>query len=355
MSMSSSSLETQWKVEMVLRAAGLASLMATSWFLARKILPLLESATDNEDNKNKTGTGMKILKQLGINPQTNLTDYELVIAAQLVLPETKKCQNTWDDIGGLDEILLDVKRKMINPLLHSDVFKHSRLASAPKGALFYGPPGCGKTMIARGIASQSGFRFINLQMSFLLNKWYGESQKYTAAIFSLARKLQPSVIFIDEIDSFLRNRDSTDHEATAMMKAEVMALWDGLTTDSSAQIILIGATNRPNDIDPAVLRRMPLKFHIPLPTADQRSLIFRKILKNEIISDSIDYNQLGKLSEGLSGSEIKEVCRQAVIKQMNLTIENGNEALGPVTFDDLVSELNCSNSCLSVIEDEDLE
>ena len=84
---------------------------------------------------------MKILKQLGINPQTNLTDYELVIAAQLVLPETKKCQNTWDDIGGLDEILLDVKRKMINPLLHSDVFKHSRLASAPKGALFYGPPG----------------------------------------------------------------------------------------------------------------------------------------------------------------------------------------------------------------------
>ena len=75
-------------------------------------------------------------------------------------------------------------------------------------------------MIARGIASQSGFRFINLQMSFLLNKWYGESQKYTAAIFSLARKLQPAVIFIDEIDSFLRNRDSTDHEATAMMKVK---------------------------------------------------------------------------------------------------------------------------------------
>ena len=134
-----------------------------------------------------------------------------------------------------------------------------------------------------------------------------------------------------------------------------MALWDGLTTDSSAQIILIGATNRPNDIDPAVLRRMPLKFHIPLPNACQRSLIFRKVLCNEQVSDSIDYAQLGKLSEGLSGSEIKEVCRQAVIKQMNLTIENGNKNLGPVTFSDLVAELNSSKSCLSVIEDGDLD
>ena len=97
----------------------------------------------------QTGAGMKILKQLGINAQTNLTDYELVIAAQLVLPETKKCNNTWDDIGGLDDLLLDVKRKMINPLLHSDVFKHSRLASAPKGALFYGPPGNQNWLLAK--------------------------------------------------------------------------------------------------------------------------------------------------------------------------------------------------------------
>ncbi|XP_063723222.1 outer mitochondrial transmembrane helix translocase-like isoform X2 [Symsagittifera roscoffensis] len=279
------------------------------------------------------------MKRLGLSSSVTLTDYELIIAAQVVQAEEAKKTSTWDDIGGMDDLLRAVERKLIKPLLFSDMFANSRLASAPKGALFYGPPGCGKTMIARGIASQSGFHFINVQTSFLMNKWYGESQKYTAAIFSLARKLQPAVVFIDEVDSFLRNRDSSDHEATAMIKAEVMALWDGITTETNTQIIIIGATNRPNDIDPAVRRRMPLKFYVPLPSQSQRSQIFKKVLKGEAVSAHVDYDALGEKSEGLSGSEITEVCRQAVIKQMNIAIENDKTDMDSVTFEDLANEI----------------
>ncbi len=130
-----------------------------------------------------------------------------------------------------------------------------------------------------------------------------------------------------------------------------MALWDGITTDSSSQIIIIGATNRPNDIDPAVRRRMPVKFYVPMPSSPQRCQIFRKVLKAEKVSESVDYETLGHKSEGLSGSDITEVCRQAVIKQMNLALENNGDVLDDVTFEDLLVEIDKFKSPLLKQED----
>ena len=114
-----------------------------------------------------------------------------------------------------------------------------------------------------------------MHVSTLTDKWFGESNKLVSALFSLARKLQPSIIFIDEIDSFLRQRSSSDHEVTGMMKAEFMSMWDGLNTTNDTRILVLGATNRPNDIDAAILRRMPKRFSIKLPDSQQR----RNILK----------------------------------------------------------------------------
>ncbi|XP_034025509.1 ATPase family AAA domain-containing protein 1-A-like [Thalassophryne amazonica] len=167
----------------------------------------------------------------------------------------------------------------------------------PKGVLLCGPPGCGKKMIAKAVAKASECHFINLQASALTDKWYGESQKLTAAIFSLAAKIQPCIIFIDEIDSFLRNRSSQDGEAIAMMKAQFLSLWDGL--QGSGQVMVMGATNRPYDIDPAILRRMPTAFHVKLP-----------------VSSSIDLKEIAEQTEGFSGSDLKEICRNAVIHQV---------------------------------------
>ena len=150
-------------------------------------------------------------------------------------------------------------------------------------------------MLAKALAKESGATFINIAASVLTNKWYGESNKLVAGLFSLARKTQPSIIFIDEIDSFLRERTKGDHEVTGMMKAEFMTcvlafqccmnklrpccrLWDGLLS-ASDRILVLGATNRPNDIDAAILRRMPKRFAVQLPNTEQRLKILSLVLE----------------------------------------------------------------------------
>uniref|UniRef100_A0A2I3H2R6 Outer mitochondrial transmembrane helix translocase n=1 Tax=Nomascus leucogenys TaxID=61853 RepID=A0A2I3H2R6_NOMLE len=210
------------------------------------------------------------------------------------------------------------------------------------GVLLYGPPGCGKTLIAKATAKEAGCRFINLQPSTLTDKWYGESQKLAAAVFSLAIKLQPSIIFIDEIDSFLRNRSSSDHEATAMMKAQFMSLWDGLDTDHSCQVIVMGATNRPQDLDSAIMRRMPTRFHINQPVGfKQREAILKLILKNENVDRHVDLLEVAQETDGFSGSDLKEMCRDAALlcvrEYVNSTSEESHDEdeIRPVQQQDL--------------------
>jgi SpoVK/Ycf46/Vps4 family AAA+-type ATPase len=162
-------------------------------------------------------------------------------------------------------------------------------------------------MLAKALAKESGATFINIAASVLTNKWFGESNKLVAGLFGLARKTQPSIIFIDEIDSFLRERSKGDHEATAMMKAEFMtyvtatcfglampleshvhrSLWDGLLSGSD-RILILGATNRIQDIDPAFLRRMPKQFSLPLPDAAQREKILSLVSRPTELSHSLE-------------------------------------------------------------------
>lgn len=126
----------------------------------------------------------------------------------------------------MDPIISQLREAVIFPLCYPQLFDSAAgLFGAPKGVLLYGPPGCGKTMIGKALAKESGATFINIRGSILTNKWFGESNKLVSALFSLAKKLQPTIIFIDEIDSMMRERSSNDHEVTGMMKAEFMTLW----------------------------------------------------------------------------------------------------------------------------------
>lgn len=292
----------------------------------------------------------KLLKKIGIDG-VKLSEYELTVAADIVDPLILPI--TWKDIGGLRETIEEIKESVIFPIQQKDIFKNSTLLSAPKGVLLHGPPGCGKTMIAKATAKEAGCRFINLQVSSLTDKWYGESQKLAAAVFSLAVKLQPCIIFIDEIDSFLRMRDKSDHEATAMMKAQFMSLWDGLMTDSTCQVVVMGATNRPQDVDKAILRRMPCSFHVGLPDAEQRKDILKIILKKEKLNEDVDLDKLATLTEGYSGSGLKEICRVAAMScvrdyvkkknnpqmQDSIQDENGQPHIRPIEMDDLLLAL----------------
>ncbi|KAA8915308.1 hypothetical protein TRICI_002537 [Trichomonascus ciferrii] len=243
----------------------------------------------------------------------DLDEYEQVIISSVIAPADINVG--FRDVGGLGDIIDELRESVLYPLTEPGLFRHhSSLLQAPKGVLLYGPPGCGKTMLAKALAAESSANFINIKMSTIMDKWFGESNKLVAAIFSLAQKLQPCIIFIDEIDSFLRERQSSDHEITSMLKAEFMTLWDGLTTDG--RVMVLGATNRPNDIDSAILRRMPKRFAVPLPQFEERKKILQLMLKDATLDDSFDIDYVAEQTVGMSGSDIKETCRNAAMLAM---------------------------------------
>ncbi|KAF5596025.1 MSP1 AAA ATPase [Fusarium pseudoanthophilum] len=246
-----------------------------------------------------------------------LNEYENLVALEMVPPEDISVG--FDDIGGLDTIIEELKESIIYPLTMPHLYSHAApLLSAPSGVLLYGPPGCGKTMLAKAVAHESGASFINLHISTLTEKWYGDSNKIVRAVFSLARKMQPAIIFIDEIDAVLGTRRSGEHEASGMVKAEFMTLWDGLTSSNSsgmpARIMVLGATNRINDIDEAILRRMPKKFPVTLPETEQRRRILQLILQDtKTDPEHFNLDYVARITAGLSGSDIKEACRDAAM------------------------------------------
>ncbi|KAF8416991.1 putative membrane-spanning ATPase [Tirmania nivea] len=275
--------------------------------------------------------------QKGRRERMPLTQYEQKVVTEVVAPE--EIHVTFSSIGGLESIIEELRESIIYPLTKPELFAgHSSLLSAPKGVLLYGPPGCGKTMLAKALAKESQACFINLHISTLTEKWYGDSNKMVNAAFSLARKLQPCIIFIDEIDAVLRSRSAQDHEASAMVKAEFMTCWDGLLTASESEresnrIMVLGATNRIADIDEAILRRLPKKFNVPLPDANQRRRILSLILKDTRLDQGFDVEELVRCTVGFSGSDLKEACRDAamvplreLIRKRQAKLEAGSEA-----------------------------
>ncbi|KAJ1090599.1 hypothetical protein NDU88_003729 [Pleurodeles waltl] len=281
---------------------------AVTYFSIKWVCDALDPSREERQRLKKKA--QRLMKKIGVEGLI-LTEHEMSIAAHLVNPRDIKV--TWNDIAGLDDVIADLQDTVILPFQKRHLFKHSKLCQPPKGVLLHGPPGCGKTLLAKAIARASGCQFINLQPAALTDKWYGESQKLTASVFSLATKLQPCIIFIDEIDSFLRNRSALDHEATAMMKAQFMSLWDGLDTLPDCQVMILGASNRPQDVDSAILRRMPLTFQICQPTQQQRQEILQLILTGENMSHVVNLNELAVRTEGYSGSDLRELCRDAAM------------------------------------------
>ncbi|KAI0236811.1 mitochondrial dynamin GTPase Msp1 [Massospora cicadina] len=278
-------------------------------------LKYLMASLDPSQGKKKDAKSKseKLLDKYG-KKDLQLTEYEQIIATELVHPD--EIPINFADVGGLDLIIDELKETVIYPLKYPSLFnERSALLGPPKGVLLYGPPGCGKTMLAKCLAKESGAAFINilfLPLHVTGLRWqYGESNKLVAALFSLARKMQPCIVFIDEIDSFLRERRSNDHEVTGTMKAEFMTLWDGLTSGETSRIIVLGATNRPHDIDQAILRRMPKRFNVSPPNEDQRYQILKLFLKDAQLEGDFDFKRLAEITSGLSGSDLKELCRDA--------------------------------------------
>ncbi|ALC39685.1 CG4701 [Drosophila busckii] len=305
--------------QIVIQLARIGVIAAVTYYCAKWLVSTIDP-TNLAKKKAKEQAKLqlkKINKFANAGKELKLCDFnchELMIASHLVAPsDIEVC---WADIAGLDGVVQELRESVVLPVRHRNLFKHSQLWRPPKGVLLHGPPGCGKTLIAKAIARDAGMRFINLEVAVLTDKWYGESQKLAAAVFSLAHKLQPCIIFIDEIESFLRVRTSGDHEATAMMKTQFMMLWDGLVSDASCSVLVLGATNRPQDLDKAILRRMPAQFHIGLPQEQQRLQILNLILMQERLHPLVDLAKLAAMTPGYSGSDLRELCRHASVYRM---------------------------------------
>ncbi|CAG9464348.1 unnamed protein product [Pedinophyceae sp. YPF-701] len=200
--------------------------------------------------------------------RVGLTPHEADLVARGAI--MTRADSTFGAIGGLAAIKESLERDVVEPLQRPDVFCSPNMM-APKGLLLYGPPGTGKTMLAQAVASSVNLCFIKVQASVLLDKWVGETNKLVSAYFTLAQKLAPCVIFVDEVDSLMGARRDGDHELVAAYKTEFMQLWDGL----KAGVIVMGATNRPDSLDDAVKRRFNLRYEVPLPDSAGRAHIVR--------------------------------------------------------------------------------
>lgn len=296
------------RVELITLISRMILVGAFSYYSLKFMMNTLDPTKKQKKEAQKKA--QSIFQRLNItNIKTKLNEYELVVASQLIDPQS--IDITWNNIGGLDNIIDDIKSEVILPMKMPYIFTNTPCHRPPTGVLLHGPPGCGKTMLAKATARGAGARFINLEVAMLTDKWYGESQKLAKAVFTLAKKLQPCIIFIDEIDSFLRSRDSHDHEATAMVKAQFMTLWDGLETDTDCQVIIMGATNRPRDVDRAILRRMPAMYSIGLPNANKRKDILNAMVEPEILHSNVDLDRIAELTEDFSGSDLRELYRAA--------------------------------------------
>lgn len=232
------------------------------------------------------------------NGNLKLTLHEQIVHSSVVKHED--IHSTFDDIIGMQNIKDMLKRLMIDPMLN-------KKKKPPNGIILHGPPGAGKTMLVKALCKTLKIHFIVFEQNYIEQKMFGESAKIIKALFTLADKLKPCVIFIDEMDGLFGERNALDQAFITNIKTQLLMLIDGLITRDS-NIMLIGATNRLNSIDPAFKRRMRTHIHIPLPLHNDRIELFKYYFDN--VSDAdMNYETLADNTIGFSGSDISEVCK----------------------------------------------
>ena len=281
-----------------------------------------DKGKENKDGKDpKEGKSAFLLNCYpdGVGPDTDLIE---MIEKEVV--ENNPCVK-FEDIAELDQAKRTLQEAVLLPLLMPDFFRGIRRPW--KGVLLYGPPGTGKTLLAKALATQGKTTFFNVSATTFASKWRGESEKLVRLLFEMARFYAPSTIFIDEVDSIGTKRGEGDNEASRRVMAEMLVQMDGVSSMSENDelsneelkkkiVMVLAATNHPWDLDDALRRRFEKRVYIPLPNDVGRQEMFKINLKGVTLGNDVNIDELVKLTDGYSGADIANVCREAALMQM---------------------------------------
>ena len=263
-----------------------------------------------------------LLKPLPQDLPEDLREMAYLIKREIILENPNV---SFKDIVGLDTAKSIIEEALLWPMKYPHFF--TGLLEPWKGILLFGPPGTGKTLLAKAVATEMRTTFFNISAATVVSKWRGESEKLIKVLFDLARHYQPSTIFLDEIDSIMSSRGEggDEHEGSRRMKTELLIQLDGLTKNEG--VFLLAASNIPWDLDPALLRRLEKRVMVSLPDKKGREALL-KIFIPQNMNKGIDYIKNAELLEGYSGSDIKLLCKEALMtrtrKAINV-IENDNK------------------------------
>jgi transitional endoplasmic reticulum ATPase len=258
-------------------------------------------------------TPEELMSQLIVTNEDFLAAFRSIIPSGLreIFIETPDV--SWSDIGGLDEVKQVLVENVILPLKNPDLYEKYGI-KPPRGLLLYGPPGCGKTLLAKAVAKESGFNFIAVRGPEILSKWVGESERAIREIFKKARMHAPSIVFLDEVDSIAPIRGLlSDSGVTERVVTQLITELDGIKDLNN--VIVIAATNRPDLIDPALLRpgRLDKLVYVPPPDLKARLEILKVHTRYLPLSDDVDLYELAKLTENYSGADLEALVREAFI------------------------------------------
>ena len=281
-----------------------------------------------------------ILEQLVVNNEhmvhaLSVCDPSTLRDNKVEIPDIK-----WEDIGGLEETKRELQEMVRYPIEHRHLFERFGM-QASRGVLFYGPPGCGKTLMAKAIASECGANFISVKGPELLNAWFGGSEANVRNLFDKARAASPCILFFDEMDSIARARGSGgggSSETSDRVINQILSEIDGM--GSGKTLFIIGATNRPDILDPGIMRpgRLDQLIYIPLPDYDSRVSIFKANLRKSPIAEDINLDMLAGVTDGFSGADITEICQRAAKNAIRDSITAGIERQKRVEAGELTQE-----------------